>query len=137
MDTLHANMDTVLSNDLLQALSKRVGSYDRENRFFKEDFEDLRKAGYLTMSVPREFGGPGLSLADVCRRQRRLDNETQVDEFRLLLEAPGRRLIVGRSRLHAHEVVIAEQGDGALQVDTWIADVGAECEQRLSHRAGG
>jgi alkylation response protein AidB-like acyl-CoA dehydrogenase len=71
MDTL-LSKDLLLSNDLMQAFSKRVGSYDRENRFFKEDFEDLRKAGYLTMNVPKEFGGQGLSLADVCKRQRRL-----------------------------------------------------------------
>jgi alkylation response protein AidB-like acyl-CoA dehydrogenase len=71
MDTL-LSMDTLPSNDLLQAFAKRVGSYDRENRFFKEDFEDLRKAGYLTMNIPKEFGGKGLSLAEVCRRQRRL-----------------------------------------------------------------
>jgi alkylation response protein AidB-like acyl-CoA dehydrogenase len=72
MDTMLSNTDTVLSNDLLQAFAKRVGSYDRENRFFKEDFEDLRKAGYLTMNIPKEFGGQGLSLAEVCKRQRRL-----------------------------------------------------------------
>jgi alkylation response protein AidB-like acyl-CoA dehydrogenase len=71
MDTLLSN-DLVLSNDLLQAFAKRVGSYDRENRFFKEDFEDLRKSGYLTMNIPKEFGGQGLSLAEVCKRQRRL-----------------------------------------------------------------
>ena len=71
MDTM-ISMDTLLSNDLMQAFAKRVGSYDRENRFFKEDFEDLRKAGYLTMNIPKEFGGQGLSLAEVCKRQRRL-----------------------------------------------------------------
>ncbi|HTE81632.1 MAG TPA: acyl-CoA dehydrogenase family protein [Reyranella sp.] len=70
MDTLFQGEP--LSDGLLQGFAKRVGEYDRENRFFAEDFEDLRKAGYLTMSVPRELGGQGLSLADVCKRQRRL-----------------------------------------------------------------
>src|SRR6266567_2497278 len=28
----------ILSNDLLRRLSKRTGDYDRENRFFHEDF---------------------------------------------------------------------------------------------------
>jgi alkylation response protein AidB-like acyl-CoA dehydrogenase len=70
-------MDTLfqaepLSDNLLQGFAKRVGTYDRDNRFFTEDFEDLRKSGYLTMGVPRELGGQGLSLADVCRKQRRL-----------------------------------------------------------------
>ena len=61
-----------LSDDLLQGFSKRVGAYDRDNRFFTEDFEDLRKAGYLTISVPKELGGQGFTLAEVCREQRRL-----------------------------------------------------------------
>lgn len=70
-------MDTIvgrepLSASLLQGFSQRVGAYDRDNRFFQEDFEDLRKAGYLTMNIPKELGGLGLSLAEVCRRQRRL-----------------------------------------------------------------
>ena len=70
MDTLFQGEP--LSDSLLQGLSKRVAAYDRDNRFFSEDFEDLRKAGYLTMSIPKELGGQGASLADVCRRQRRL-----------------------------------------------------------------
>lgn len=67
--TLH---EPILSDDLLLRLSSRTGDYDRENRFFHEDFEDLRQAGYLTMPVPRELGGAGLTLAEVCREQRRL-----------------------------------------------------------------
>jgi alkylation response protein AidB-like acyl-CoA dehydrogenase len=46
--------------------------YDQDNRFFTEDFEELRSAGYLTMTVPRELGGAGLNLAQVGREQRRL-----------------------------------------------------------------
>ncbi len=70
-------MDTILkreplSDSLLQGFAKRVATYDRENRFFKEDFEDLKKSGYLTMNVPKELGGQGLSLAEVCERQRLL-----------------------------------------------------------------
>jgi alkylation response protein AidB-like acyl-CoA dehydrogenase len=70
MDTLFKGEP--LSDSLLQGFSKRVATYDRENRFFTEDFEELKTSGYLTMSVPRELGGQGLSLAEVCRRQRRL-----------------------------------------------------------------
>ena len=67
--TLH---EPILSNDLLRRLSKRTGGYDRDNRFFHEDFDDLRQAGYLTMAVPKELGGAGFTLAEVCREQRRL-----------------------------------------------------------------
>ena len=47
-------------------------TYDRENRFFTEDFEELRAAKYLLLSLPVEFGGQGRALAEVCREQRRL-----------------------------------------------------------------
>ena len=70
MDTLFQGQP--LSDNLLQGFAKRVAGYDRDNRFFTEDFEDLRASGYLTMGVPRELGGQGMSLADVCRQQRRL-----------------------------------------------------------------
>jgi alkylation response protein AidB-like acyl-CoA dehydrogenase len=46
--------------------------YDRENRFFTEDFEELREAGYLALAVPQVLGGLGMNLAEVCRQQRRL-----------------------------------------------------------------
>jgi len=36
----------VLSDELLQTFGERAPTYDRENRFFAEDFEDLRLAGY-------------------------------------------------------------------------------------------
>ncbi|MBV9174326.1 MAG: acyl-CoA/acyl-ACP dehydrogenase [Chloroflexi bacterium] len=57
---------------MLARFRERAPIYDRENRFFQEDFEDLRRAGYLTIAVPHEFGGRGLNLAQVIREQRRL-----------------------------------------------------------------
>jgi alkylation response protein AidB-like acyl-CoA dehydrogenase len=61
-----------LTQDILDRCRERAPIYDRENRFFQEDFEELGDAGYLKMPVPRELGGPGMSLAEVCREQRRL-----------------------------------------------------------------
>src|SRR5687767_8118698 len=62
----------VLSDDLLARCAERAPVYDREGRFFEEDFEELCQAGYLRMNVPQELGGMGLSLAQVCQEQRRL-----------------------------------------------------------------
>jgi len=70
MDTMI--VDRVLPGDMLNRFAERVGTYDREKRFFKEDFEDLKRAGYLTINVPKEMGGRGFTLAEVCREQRRL-----------------------------------------------------------------
>src|SRR3954447_936339 len=62
----------VLSDDMLQRMAERSAGYDRDNRFFAEDFDELRRSGYLTMAVPREFGGLGLNLAQAGRETRRL-----------------------------------------------------------------
>jgi alkylation response protein AidB-like acyl-CoA dehydrogenase len=67
-----AKNEPVLSNEILARCMERAPIYDRENRFFSEDFEELREAGYLIMPVPRELGGLGMSLAEVCQEQRRL-----------------------------------------------------------------
>jgi alkylation response protein AidB-like acyl-CoA dehydrogenase len=70
MDTLLKN--DILTSDVLSGLAKRVAKYDRENRFFSEDFEVLRKTGYLTINVPKELGGRGMTLAETARLQRSL-----------------------------------------------------------------
>jgi alkylation response protein AidB-like acyl-CoA dehydrogenase len=62
----------VLTEEMLARFASRAASYDRENRFFAEDFEELRAAKYLLLPLPSEFGGAGMTLAEVCREQRRL-----------------------------------------------------------------
>jgi alkylation response protein AidB-like acyl-CoA dehydrogenase len=61
-----------LTDAMLARFDERAAVYDRENRFFAEDFEELRQSGYLDLAIPEEFGGPGLGLADVLALQRRL-----------------------------------------------------------------
>src|SRR5581483_10238624 len=65
-------VQSCLTEDMLARFASRAASYDRENRFFAEDFNELRAAKYLLMPVPSELGGQGMSLAEVCREQRRL-----------------------------------------------------------------
>jgi alkylation response protein AidB-like acyl-CoA dehydrogenase len=61
-----------LSQDILDRCRERAPGYDVENRFFFEDFEELKDAGYTKMNVPKELGGAGKTLAEVCHEQRRL-----------------------------------------------------------------
>lgn len=61
-----------LSDEQLEEFARRAPGYDRDNRFFAEDFEDLRSSGYLKIAIPQEFGGGGLSLPEVVAQQRRL-----------------------------------------------------------------
>jgi alkylation response protein AidB-like acyl-CoA dehydrogenase len=63
---------TLLNDDMLARFDERAPRYDRENRFFAEDFEELRDAGYLLAAVPRELGGSGLNLSELMALQRRL-----------------------------------------------------------------
>jgi alkylation response protein AidB-like acyl-CoA dehydrogenase len=72
MVTFAAAPTSVLTEHLLERCAERAATHDRENRFFTEDFEELRQAGYLLSAVPQQFGGRRLSLADVCQEQRRL-----------------------------------------------------------------
>jgi alkylation response protein AidB-like acyl-CoA dehydrogenase len=64
--------ESLLTEEMLARFASRAASYDQENRFFDEDFEELRSAKYLLLPLPREFGGAGMKLAEVCREQRRL-----------------------------------------------------------------
>ena len=64
--------ETVLTDEILVRCLDRAARYDKENAFFTEDFNELRDAGYLLLSVPTEFGGRGMNLAEVMREQRRL-----------------------------------------------------------------
>jgi len=61
-----------LTDEMLARFESRAATYDRENRFFDQDFDELRSSGYLKLPLPSEFGGAGLTLARVCRQQRRL-----------------------------------------------------------------
>ena len=63
---------SVLNEEMLARFAGRAATYDRENRFFEEDFEELRAAKYLLLPLPKDFGGPGCTLAQVGREQRRL-----------------------------------------------------------------
>src|SRR5258708_24827437 len=61
-----------VTDALLARCGERAAMYDRENRFFQEDFDELRAAGYLLSPIPAQLGGRGMTLPAVCRQQRRL-----------------------------------------------------------------
>ena len=62
----------LLSDDMLARFDERAPVYDRENRFFDEDFAELQSCGYLKATIPTDFGGSGQSLEDFVRLQQRL-----------------------------------------------------------------
>lgn len=67
-----ASAGSLLTGEMLARFESRAATYDRENRFFDQDFEELRATGYLRLPVPVELGGAGFTLAQMAREQRRL-----------------------------------------------------------------
>ena len=62
----------MLTEEMLTRFDERASTYDRENTFFTEDFEELRDSGYLLAAVPAEFGGSGLALDEYLKLQQQL-----------------------------------------------------------------
>jgi len=71
-ETATPTTEYVIPDDMLERFWERAPGYDAENRFFDEDFADLKGIGYLKLAVPEELGGLGRDFAGVCREQRRL-----------------------------------------------------------------
>ena len=72
MSTTTTDQSRLLSDDMLARFDERAPMYDRENRFFQEDWDELRQSGYLLAAVPTEMGGTGLKLDEIARLQSRL-----------------------------------------------------------------
>jgi alkylation response protein AidB-like acyl-CoA dehydrogenase len=65
-------IDALLTDEMLARFDERAPMYDRENRFFDEDFAELRASGYLSCALPVEYGGAGLGLLGYTQLARRL-----------------------------------------------------------------
>ncbi|MFB9273647.1 acyl-CoA dehydrogenase family protein [Cohnella cellulosilytica] len=58
--------------ELAARFAARAEQHDREGTFPFENFADLREAGYLKLTVPREYGGDEVSLYSLLQLQERL-----------------------------------------------------------------
>ena len=72
MPTTTTAANSALTDDMLARFDERCPIYDRENRFFTEDFDELVQSGFLKIAIPTEFGGGGLGLDAVSQQLRRL-----------------------------------------------------------------
>jgi len=62
----------LITDDMLARFDERAPVYDRENRFFDEDWEELKGSGYLLGPVPTDLGGSGLGLDEYTKLVRRI-----------------------------------------------------------------
>lgn len=90
---------TDLAIDLLERIRSRAPDYDRDNRFFTEDLDELREAGYL---APQ-------SLGDAVRNQRLLARYAPATALGVNMH----HVVVGVAR------VLHDRGDSGLD---WILD---------------
>src|SRR3954451_6455163 len=63
---------TLLSEEALARFDERAPVYDRENRFFDEDWDELRQSGYLRACMPTEYGGSDMRLDEYTQQVSRL-----------------------------------------------------------------
>jgi alkylation response protein AidB-like acyl-CoA dehydrogenase len=61
-----------LDEELLARFDERAPEYDRDNRFFDDDFGELRERGFFAASLPVEYGGAGMNLGEINRMLRRI-----------------------------------------------------------------
>ncbi|MDB5084126.1 MAG: Acyl-CoA dehydrogenase, partial [Bacilli bacterium] len=57
---------------LADEFAGRAADYDRTGEFSHENVDRLRAAGYMKLTVPKEYGGDGISLYQLCLVQERL-----------------------------------------------------------------
>ena len=104
-----------LPTDMLERFRARAGELDRTNAYFDEDLAELRAAGYLAAAVPSQFGGGGLTPAELAASQRRLARY-----------APATALAMS---MHSYWIGIAaeleQSGDPSLR---WILDAATDGE---------
>lgn len=61
-----------LAGELADTFAQRAAAHEWEGSFPYENYQDLQQSGYLTLTVPRDFGGLGADLLEAVLAQQRL-----------------------------------------------------------------
>jgi alkylation response protein AidB-like acyl-CoA dehydrogenase len=61
-----------LAGRLADTFATRAAEHDRESTFPFENYDDMRAAGYLGLTIPEELGGKGADLREMLPAQERL-----------------------------------------------------------------
>ena len=102
--TTATSTSDLLTDEMLARFDERAPVYDRENRFFDEDFEELRGSGYLHVRRARpSSAAPGSASTSTSQLVRRLGlrrpGHRAGRQHALLLDRRRRRPAAGRRRL--------------------------------------
>lgn len=55
-----------LTHDLGKSFATRADQYDKDGKFVFKNYEELKAHKYFSAAVPEEFGGGGMSHAEMC-----------------------------------------------------------------------
>jgi alkylation response protein AidB-like acyl-CoA dehydrogenase len=72
MTTIQTQDAIDIAKNLAQEIATRADEADRLGKLPPQDIAALRASGFLTLSIPVEYGGQGLSMADCLRAQMEL-----------------------------------------------------------------
>jgi alkylation response protein AidB-like acyl-CoA dehydrogenase len=61
-----------LADRLAASFAERAQAHDRDASFPHENYEEMREAGFLGLTVPEELGGMGAGLYEMCMALERL-----------------------------------------------------------------
>ena len=61
-----------LAGRLADSFAQRAAEHDRDSTFPFENYDDMREAGYLGLTIPEELGGRGADLRELVLAQERL-----------------------------------------------------------------
>jgi alkylation response protein AidB-like acyl-CoA dehydrogenase len=105
---------------LSQSFAGRAAEHDRDATFPFENFEELRTAGLLNVTVPVEYGGLGAGLATVCRITREIARGDASTALVLNMHYMRHANIAraGRWPLNVHARICRESVDGIALINS-------------------
>ncbi len=62
----------LITDEMLARFRERAPGYDRDNKFFQEDWDEIKASGFLTVLVPEDLGGGGWNLPQYVKALQRL-----------------------------------------------------------------
>jgi len=105
---------------LVELFAGRAAAHDRDATFPLENFDDLRTAGLLNVTVPVELGGLGAGLSTVCRITREIARGDASTALVLNMHYM-RHANIARARRwppHVHELICRESVSGIALINS-------------------
>ncbi|MET8688632.1 acyl-CoA dehydrogenase family protein [Streptomyces sp. NPDC004732] len=91
-----------IARELAPSLADRAAEHDRESSFPHENFDKLVSSGYTALTVPKEHGGGGITLEELCRGQEILAGACSSTAFAVNMHIHGLAMIAAMDQEDRH-----------------------------------